>query len=164
MRNHRQPRPTSRPALLIPHSSFFFLIPLSSSSFLSLLPHSSFPFRVLVANLHASGDHRPPRRARMTDDLAPNPPSRHAAGSTAQRIQRRHRLAALVQELYAGRLTSAQFFRDAAPLADPDDPETVELLRRLSEEPAKSWLFGVGDGTHEDGARRIRELVESLSR
>ena len=76
----------------------------------------------------------------------------------------RRRLAALVRELYAGRLTSEQFFRQAAPLADAADPEVVELLQRLHDEPARAWLFGVGAETHEDGARRIRELVEHLSR
>ena len=82
----------------------------------------------------------------------------------ADHLASRRQLAALVQELYAGRLTSADFFRDAVPLANPDDPETVELLQRLHAEPARSWLFGVGGETHEESAQRIRELVERLAR
>ncbi|HXE58400.1 MAG TPA: hypothetical protein VNK43_10400 [Gemmatimonadales bacterium] len=80
------------------------------------------------------------------------------------RIDRRRRVAAMVRDLYDGKLRSSDFFREVVALDLDGDEELRELVALLRYEPANTWLFGVSGEAFRDHSGRIRELVERFSR
>lgn len=78
--------------------------------------------------------------------------------------QRRRRAAALVRELYDGKITLPELFRRLGEVDVNADPQLAELLRLVAHEPANTWFFGVsGEALHQN-AHRIKELVEQFAR
>lgn len=78
-----------------------------------------------------------------------------------QPTERRRRVAALLRDLYDGRITNADFFRVARAVDAGDDAELRELIELVADEPAGSWFFGVAGEEHRGRVERIRKFVEA---
>jgi hypothetical protein len=108
-----------------------------------------------VSDAHAGDAHE--RDAHAGDARA-----REAGAHDDGRRATRQRVAALVRDLYDGRIGSSHFFREVDALDTRGDPDVAELLELIRHANAESWFFGVGRTTvHDDGAR-VAELVKKL--
>jgi hypothetical protein len=88
--------------------------------------------------------------------------SEGGAHADGRRAMRRRRVAALVRDLYDGRIGSSHFFREVDALDTDGDPDAAELIELVRHANAESWFFGVGRTTVHDRGARVAELVGKL--